>query len=140
MSTSGFTAMGAVLQFDGIPVGEIESWDGGEDALDSEEILTTDSTDYYADVIAKAFKAAESSFTCIMQPNATTGNFGSLKAKFDLRTKGTLVLTYANGVILSKTALFTGLGNPSSPDAAGVQRFTCRFKGAGKMEYTGTSA
>lgn len=140
MSTLGFSAMGAVLQFDGVTVGEVETWDGGEDTLDSEDILTTDSTDYYADVIAKAFKAAESSFTCIMQPDNTTGNFKLLKAKFDARTKGTLVLTYANGVILSKTALAAGLGNPSAPDAAGIQRFTARFKGAGKMTYTGTTS
>jgi len=140
MTTLGFTAMGAVLQFDGVTVGEVESWDGGEDSLDSEDILTTDSTDYYADTLAKAFKSAESSYTCIMQPNNTTGNFALLKAKFDSRTKATLVLTYANGVILSKTALFSGLGNPGASDAAGISRFTCKFKGAGKMTYTGTAA
>lgn len=139
MATLGFSAMGAVITFDGVTLGEAESWDGGEDTLDSEDILTCDSTDYYADVIAKAFKAGERTFTMIMQPNNTTGNFKLIKTKFDARTKGTLLITYANGVTISVAALASGLGNPSAPDAAGVQRFTARFKGAGKTTFAGTT-
>lgn len=140
MSTLGFSAIGATLVFDGVTLGEVESWDGGEDTLDSEDILTCDSTNYYADVIAKAFAAGERSFTMILQPDNASGNFAQLKAKFDARTKGTLLLTYANTVSLSITALMTGLGNPGAPDAAGVQRFTARFKGAAKSTFAGTSS
>ncbi len=138
MATSGFSVMGSSLVFDGVTVGEVESWDGGELAIDSEDILTCDSTNYYADVIAKALNAGQVTFTCIFQPNNTTGNWQQLKTKAEARAQGTLLLTYPNAAFFTGSALLTALGFPSSADAAGVQRFTAAFKRAGQHSYTGT--
>lgn len=140
MATKGFSAMGSTLVFDGVTVGEVENWDGGEDTLENEKILTCDSTDYYPDVIAKAFDCGERRFTMIFQPDNTSGNYKQLKDKFDARTKGTLLLTYANTVSFSATALITSLARPSAPDAAGVQRFTIGFTLASKSAFTGTTS
>jgi len=139
MATEGFSAMGSIVTFDGVTLGEVESWDGGADALESEKILTCDSADMYADLILKAFDPGERTFTVIFQPGAA-GNYALAKAKFDARTKGTLLLTYANTASFSAQAAITSLPRPSAPDAAGVQRFTISFTLAGKSDFTGVAA
>jgi len=138
MTTEGFSGMGAILIFDGSTIGEIESIDGGEVSIEFEEILTLDSTDYYADLILTALNSGQMTLTCIFQPNNTTGNYAALKAKAELKTKGTLLLTYTNSANFTGTAGIITVGFPSAPDAKGVQRFTCTFKRAGKFTYTGT--
>lgn len=130
--------MGAVLVFDGVTVGEIESIDGGELTIEFEEILTIDSTNYYADLILTALNSGQTTITCIYQPSNTTGNYKKLKDKAGNRTKGTLLLTYLNTAAFTGTAGIITLGFPSAPNAKGVQRFTATFKRAGEFTYTGT--
>lgn len=130
--------MGAVLVFDGKTIGEIESIEGGDLSIESEDILTIDSVDYYADMILTALNSGEMTITCIFQPANATGNYKSLKTKAEARTKGVLLLTYLNTANFTGTAGITVLGFPSAPDAKGVQRFTATFKRAGKFTYTGT--
>jgi len=138
MATSGFSGMGAVLVFDGVTIGEIESVDGGEVTVEFEEILTLDSTDYYADLILTALNSGQTTINCIFQPSNTTGNYAKLKAKAEAKTKGTLLLTYVNTAYFTGTAGIISLGFPSAPDAKGVQRFPATFKRAGKFTYVGT--
>lgn len=138
MATQGFSGMGAVLTFDGVTIGEIESMDGGEITIDFEEVLTFDSTNYYADMILTSLNSGQVRFTCIFQPSGTTGNFTLLKTKAEARTTGTLLLTYANTASFSGTAGIISMGFPSAPDAKGVQRFDVTFKRAGQFTYTGT--
>lgn len=138
MATLGFSGMGSTMVFDGVTVGEIESFDLGEDTNEYEEILTIDSTDYYYDLILTALNTGEMTFTCIFQPSNTTGNYAGLKTKHDARTKGTFTWTYLNTANFTGTAGLVGLSRPSAPDAKGVQRFTFRLKAAGQVTYTGT--
>lgn len=138
MSTDGFTVMGTVLTFDGVTIGEVESWDGGSLTINFEDILTTDSTDEYADMILKSLNSGQCSFTCIFQPNNTTGNYAGLKTKAEAKTKGTLLLTYPNTANFSGQAGIIDLGFPSAPDAEGVQRFNVTFKRAKKHTFAGT--
>ena len=140
MTTQAFSAMGAVAVFDGVTIGEVESMDGGELTIDSEDVLTCDSTDYYADMILKALNSGQCTFTCIFQPHNTTGNYALLKAKAEARTKGTLLLTYLNTANFSGQAGIIGLKFPDFPDPAAVQRFTVTFKRAGKHTFTGTTS
>ena len=138
MATLGFSGMGSVLVFDGATIGEIESIDGGEVTIDFEEILTMDSTSYYADMILTALNSGQVALTCIFQPNNTTGNYAVLKGKAEARTTGTLLLTYLNTALITGDAGIISLQFPSAPDAKGVQRFVCTFKRSGKFIYTGT--
>jgi hypothetical protein len=138
MATVGFSGMGSTMVFDGVTIGEIEAFDLGPDSVEFEEILTIDSTDYYYDVILTALNSGEMTFTCIFQPNNTTGNYAQLKTKHDARTKGTFTWTYVNTAYFSGTAAITGLSRPTAPDAKGVQRFTLTLKASGKVSYTGT--
>jgi len=138
MTTVGFSGMGAILTFDGSTIGEIEQLDGGEVSIDFEEILTFDSTSYYADLILTALNSGQMTITCIFQPNNTTGNYAVLKAKAEAKTKATLLLTYLNTAYFTGTAGLITLGFPSAPDAKGVQRFTATFKRGGKFTYVGT--
>lgn len=138
MATQGFSGMGSTFVFEGVSVGEIESFDLGEDTVEFEEILTLDSINYYYDLILTALNAGELSMTCIFQPNNTTGNYAGLKAKHDARTKGSFLWTYPNTANFSGTAGLIGLSRPSAPDAKGAQRFTFRLKAAGKIAYVGT--
>jgi hypothetical protein len=138
MATLGFSGMGAVLTFDGVTIGEIESIDGGEVTIDFEEILTMDSVSYYADMILTALNSGQVAITCIFQPSNTTGNYAKLKAKAEARTVGTLLLTYLNTANVTGQAGLISLQFPSAPDAKGVQRFTATFKRSGIFTYTGT--
>ena len=138
MTTQGFSGMGAVIVFDGVTIGEIESMEGGSLTVEFEEILTFDSTNYYADMILTALNSGQVSFTCIFQPNNTTGNYALMKTKAEARTKGTLLLTYLNTASFSGTAGIIEMGFPSAPDAKGVQRFNLTFKRSGQFTYTGT--
>lgn len=138
MATQGFSGMGATLVFDGATIGEIESIEGGEVTVEFEEILTIDSTNYYADLILTALNSGQTTITCIFQPGNTTGNYAVLKTKAEARTKATLLLTYLNTANISGQAGIISLGFPSAPDAKGVQRFTATFKRAGEFTYTGT--
>jgi hypothetical protein len=130
--------MGAVLTFDGVTIGEVESMEGGEVTIEFEEILTFDSTNYYADMILTALNSGEMTLTCIFQPNNTTGNYAQLKTKAEARTMGTLLLTYVNTASFTGSAGITNLGYPTAPDAKGVQRFSVTFKRDGQFTYTGT--
>ena len=138
MTTQGFSGMGATIVFDGVTIAEIESMDGGDLTIEFEEILTFDSTNYYADMILTALNSGQVSFTCIFQPNNTTGNYSLLKTKAEARTTGTLLLTYANSASFSGTAGIISMGFPSAPDAKGVQRFVVAFKRSGQFTFTGT--
>jgi len=139
MATEGFSVIDTILVFDGVTVGEVESMDGGELTVNSEDILTCDSTDYYADLILKALNSGQCTFTCIFQPNNTTGNYQQLKTKAEARAKGTLLLTYPNAATFSVSAGLVGLKFPDFPDAQAIQRFTVTFKRAGKATYVGTA-
>lgn len=138
MTTQGFSGMGATLIFDGATIAEIESIDGGEVTIEFEEILTIDSTNFYADLILTALNSGQTTLTCIFQPNNTTGNYALLKAKAEARTMGTLLLTYLNTANFTGTAGIITVGFPSAPDAKGVQRFTVTFKRSGEFTYSGT--
>jgi hypothetical protein len=130
--------MGAVITFDSVTIGEAESMDGGSVTIEFEEILTFDSTSYYSDMILTALNSGQVRFTCIFQPNNTTGNYAGLKTKAEARTMGTLLLTYANTAYFTGTAGIIELGFPSAPDAKGVQRFDVSFKRSGQFTYVGT--
>jgi len=126
------------LVFDGITIGEIESIEGGEVTVEFEEILTMDSTSYYADMILTALNSGQTTVTCIFQPLGTTGNYSLIKARAETRLPGTLLLSYLNGAKITGTAGIISVGFPSAPDAKGVQRFAITFKRSGKFDYTGT--
>lgn len=138
MATQAFSGMGSTFVFDGITVGEIESFDLGEDIVETEEILTIDSTDNYYDLLLTALKAGPITMTCIFQPNNTTGNFAQLKTKADARTKGTFLWTWPNTAYLTGTAGITSLGKPNAGDAKTGQRFSMTLTPAGKVTYVGT--
>jgi len=138
MSTQGFAGMGSTGIFDGVTIGEVESYDLGSDTLDSEEILTIDSSSFYPDLILGAFHSGQINITAIMQPNNTTGNYKQLKTKFDARTKGTFIWTFLNGAIFTGTVAITELGRPSPPDATKAQRFNIILTASGQITYTGT--
>ena len=138
MTTQGFSGMGAVLTFDSATIGEVESFEGGSVAIGSEEILTMDSTSYYADVILTDLNSGQFKVTCIFQPNNTTGNYKLMKTKAEARTIGTLTLTYLNTAVFTGSAGIVDLGFPTAPDAKGVQRFDITFKRSGQFTYTGT--
>ena len=137
MATQGFSGMGSTMVFDGVSVGEIENYDMGGDTAEYEDILTIDSTDYYYDTLLTALNTNEMTFTCIFQPNNTTGNYAGLKTKMDARTKGTFTWTYLSGATFTGTAALIGLSRPSG-DAKTAQRFTFTLRAAGQVVYTGT--
>lgn len=138
MATVGFSGMGSTMVFDGVSVGEIESFDLGGDTVEYEQILTIDSTDYYYDLVLEALNTNEMTFTCIFQPNNTTGNYAGLKTKHDARTKGTMTWTYTNGGYFTGTCGLVSLSRPNAPNAANVQRFTFTLRAAGQITWTGT--
>lgn len=138
MTTQAFSGMGSSMVFDGVTIAEIESFNLGDDTVETEEILTIDSTDNYYDLLLTALKAGPITLTCIFQPNNTTGNFSQLKTKADARTKGTFLWTYPNGAYFTGTAGITSLGKPNAGDAKSGQRFTMTLTPAGKVTYVGT--
>jgi len=136
MTTSGFSAIGTVLSFNANVIGEVESFDGGGVSVNIHEILTTDSLDYYADMIGGALNSGEGTFTCVFDPSKT-GNYAKLKADAEARTKGTLLVAYPNTAKFSGEAIISNLAFPGFGEADAVPRFSVTFKRAKKHDFAG---
>jgi len=135
MTTQGFSAIGTVVSFNGNTIGECEGFDGGGVSINIHEILTTDSTDYYADVIGGALNSGEGTFTFVFDP-ANNGNYDLLKQDAEARTKGTLLVTFPNTANFSGDAIISNLAFPGFSEADAVPRFTVTFKRAKKHTFT----
>lgn len=137
MTTSGITAIGTTLSFNGNTIGEIESYSGGGVAANIHEVLTCDSTDYYADKLAGALNSGNVTFGMIYQPTLTTGNYSKLKTDAEARTSGTLLITFPNGATITGSAIIANLGDPNFGSADEVVKFSCEFPRKGKFTHTG---
>lgn len=135
MATQGFSAIGTVVTFNGNTIGECESFEGGGVSINIHEILTTDSTDYYADAIGGALNSGEGTFTFVFDP-ASSGNYDLLKQDAENRTKATLLITYPNTANFSGDAIISNLDFPGFSEADAVPRFSVTFKRVKKQNYT----
>jgi len=135
MTTQGFSAIGTVVSFNGNAISECEIFDGGGVLVNIHEILTTDSTDYYADVIGGALNSGECTFTFVFDP-ASDGNYDLLKQDAEARTKATLLVTFPNTASFSGDAIISNLAFPGFSEADAVPRFSVTFKRAKKQDYT----
>ena len=135
MATSGFSAIGTVVTFNGNVIGECESFEGGGVSVNIHEILTTDSLDYYADVIGGALNSGECTFTFIFDPSSQ-GNYDLLKSDAEARTKATLLIAYPNTARFSGDAIISNLAFPGFGEADAVPRFSVTFKRAKKHDFT----
>lgn len=135
MTTSGFSAIGTVVTFNGNVIGECESFEGGGISVNMHEILTTDSLDNYPDVIGGALNSGECTLTFVFDPSSQ-GNYDKLKADAEARTKATLLITYPNSARFSGDGVISNLAFPGFSEADAVPRFSVTFKRAKKHAFT----
>lgn len=135
MATEGISAIGTVLSFNGNTIAEVESFSGSGITVNIHEVLTTDSTDYYADAIGGALNSGEGTFTMIWDPTAG-GNYELLKADTEARTKGPLLITFPNTAFITGDAIVSNLGDPEASEADSVMRFNVTLKRVKKHTYT----
>jgi hypothetical protein len=136
MATNGISAIGTTLAFNGNTIAEIKSASGAGVKVNIHEVLTCDSTNYYADKIAGALNSGEVTFGCIYNP-ATTGNYAKLKTDAEARTKATLLITFANGATISGQALISNLEDPGFGEADSIIEFNVTFARCGQFVHTG---
>ena len=136
MATSGITAIGTTLAFNGNTIGEIESYSGGGVVVNIHEVLTCDSTNYYADKLAGALNSGNVTFGMVYQPG-TTQNYAKLKTDAEARTSGTLLITFPNGATITGSAIIANLGDPNFGSADEVIKFSCEFARKGQFTHTG---
>jgi hypothetical protein len=135
MATEGISAIGTVVTFNGNVLGEIETFDLGAITINIHEILTADSTDYYADAIGGALNSGEATFGMIFDPTSG-GNLDLLKDDAEARTKGTLLITFPNTSYITGDAIISTLELPKAPEADAVWRFNVTLKKCKKHTYT----
>lgn len=138
MSTQGFSGMGSTMVIETVTLAEIESYNLGSDTLDSEEILTIDSSSFYPDLILGAFHSGQIQITAIFQANNVTGNYKKLKTLFDARAIYSFIWTFLNGAKFSGSIAITELGRPQPPDAMKAQRLNLVLTASGQIAFTGT--
>jgi hypothetical protein len=137
MTTSAINSMGTTVSFNGNTIGEIESYSGGGVAVNIHEILTCDSTDFYADKLAGALNSGNVTFGMIYQSAETSGNYDKLKTDAEARTSGTLLVTFPNGATITGSAIIANLGDPNFGSADEPIKFSCEFARKGKFTHTG---
>jgi hypothetical protein len=135
MATEGISAIGTVLSFNGNTLGEVESFSGSGITVNIHEVLTTDSTDNYADAIGGALNSGEVTFGMIADLTSG-GNFELLKDDAEARTKGTLLITFPNTAYITGDAIISNLGDPEFGEADSVMRFNVTLKRVKKQTYT----
>lgn len=137
MTTNAITALGTVLTFDGITVGEIQSVSGARTRRII-EILSCDSSDSAVEKIAGALNEGEITFHCIYDGSAA-GVYNQLNTAFQAATPtpmATGLITYPDTSNHSCKGIISSLGLPSFSEADGEISIDVTIAFSGKATYT----
>ena len=135
--TLAITALGTVLTFDGITVGEIQSVSGSR-TRNIKEILSCDSSDKAVEKIAGAINEGEVAFHCIYD-GSDEGVYKKLDASFQADTPtpmATALITYPNTGSHSCKGIISSLSLPSFSEADGEVSIDVTIAFSGKATFT----